>query len=512
MLLLALMIALLSAYMVYWGTQKNGFHVDEMYSLMDIRGGGINRPHYEEEFFNKWYVASELESTIGVTEENAFSYDINRPMSPFFNLLHTAYSFYPGLFSIWPSMVLNIIMYIGSLIMIYKLSSFFIDNKYLALLPGLLWGVSSAAINLVVFIRMYAMLTFFCILLTYTLFIAIKNDFGKWWQILAIFAISLAGALTHQYFLVYAFFVTVLVCIYLLCYKKIKQLLKFSLPMLAAVIGYQLFLQKSITSILSGGRGSQAVNSLIAGNATFVSKVDQYLDILSQSVFGGVSIGVVLALAVILMVIIGVAYTRNGVKIFSLMISQKTVLWMIMCGTCLLFLLMIARIAPYRTFRYISCITPFLIILLISLLVSAFKAIGFKSTIIVFTLISIPYTVLLTDNIYDDVIFREGNKVDETLSRYYHLPAVVISQKAWHTAGDYWRFFNFTNEIFFTTSDETDMEIIGDREYKEGLVLVFPGSGREAEGLTVNDVLAASDLNNATFLVQLAYHEVFYLE
>jgi len=282
--------------------------------------------------------------------------------------------------------------------------------------------------------------------------------------------------------------------------------------MLVVVIGYQIVLQRSIISILSGGRGSQAVKSLLVGNANFVSKVEKYLDIISRSVFGGVSIGIILALAIILMVIIGVAHTRNGVKIFSLMINQKTVLWMILCGSCLLFLLMIARIAPFRTLRYISCITPFLIILFISLLANAFKNIGFKSTVVVFTLVSIPYTVFLMSNIYDEYIIRDGNKVDETLSQYYHLPMVVISQRDWHSAGDYWRFFHFTDEIFFTTSDEADLELIGERKYNEGLVLVFPEPGRASEDLTINDVLTASDLNNTTFLVHLAYHEVFYLE
>jgi len=498
--------------MVYWGTQKNGFQIDEMFSLMDMRGSGIKRPYFEEGFFNTWHVASELESTIGVTEENAFSYNLNRSESPYFNLLHTAYSFYPGVFSIWPSMVLNIIMYIGSLIVIYKLSSFFIDNKYLALLPCMLWGVSSAAINLVVFIRFYAMLTLLSLLLIYLLFKAIKNDFEKWWQLLAIFAISLSGILTHQYFLVYAFFVAALVCIYLLCYRKIKQFLKFSLPMLIAVIGYQVVLQSSITSILTGGRGAEAVENLTIDNANFLSNVERYLEVISQSVFGGISIGVILALAVILMSIIGVAYTRGGVKILSLMINQKTVLWMIMCGSCLLYLLTIARIAPYQTLRYISCITPFFIIILISLLVSALKAIGFKSKGIVFIMLSVPYTLLLTGNIYDVVIYRNGNKADETLSQYYHLPTVVISQRELDPAGNYWRFFNFKNEIFFTMSDEADLESIGEREYNKGLVLLFPGPGKRPEDLTIDDVLASTDLINATFLVRLPNHEVFYLE
>lgn len=72
-ILLACIILAISAYMVYWGTQKEAFHMDEMFSVMDIRGKGIDRPYKEDGFYDIWHTSSDLESTIRVAADNAFT-------------------------------------------------------------------------------------------------------------------------------------------------------------------------------------------------------------------------------------------------------------------------------------------------------------------------------------------------------------------------------------------------------------------------------------------------------
>ena len=176
--LLVVLLILSALYMLYWGTQKRGFHVDEMYSLMDMSGNVPRRARDTVDFYNTWHDASGLYRAVSVSRDNAFSYNVKN--NAFFILLHTAYSFYPDVFSIWPAIILNIVFYIGTLIVLYMLTLILIDNKYLALLPCLLWGISNAAIEVVVNIRMYTMLVFFSTLITYLIFITINQNHRKW--------------------------------------------------------------------------------------------------------------------------------------------------------------------------------------------------------------------------------------------------------------------------------------------------------------------------------------------
>jgi len=515
LLFISIIIAL-SAYMVYWGTQKNGFHIDEMYSLMDVRGGGLNRPHYTQGFYDTWFDASELESTIVVTEENAFTYSIRRPRHPFFILLHTAYSFYPGVFSVWPSVVMNIILFIAALIVLYKLSLLFIDNKHLALLPPLVWGVSSAAINLVVFIRHYMLFTLLCLSLTYIVFIATKSSFSKWWHIASILLISFLGILTHQYFLVYAFFLSAFTCVYLLITKQFKPFIKFTVPMIVAISLYQFIAGGYFARLYAAtGRLGDALEILRHGDGRFLHRINRHLEIVSETVFGNISSFLVVLLLLVLVATVYFFKMKNEVKLRDFFKEPNVGLWLIMVGSCLFYFLMIAKIAPFHTippyldFRYISNITPFIMLLLISLLVNSFKTLGLKSNLILFALISIPLTVLLTANIKDYYLYRNDSNIDEALSHHYHLPVVHISDDVWRTASSYWHFFEFENQILFATIQELDMDIILQNPFEDGLLLVAPLPRDNALIPMLKDKL---DLYNYTFVTYLQRHVVYILE
>jgi len=98
------------------------------------------------------------------------------------------------------------------------------------------------------------------------------------------------------------------------------------------------------------------------------------------------------------------------------------------------------------------------------------------------------------------------------LIQYYEAPVVVISQRGWHVEYIYWQFFEFKNDILFATSDCVDLEQIGNKSFDGGLILLFPNAERTPENLTLEDIIAVSGLNNATQLLQLDVHDVYYLE
>ena len=87
----------------------------------------------------------------------------------------------------------------------------------------MLFGLSPGFLSAVTFIRMYVMLSMWCFLV---LFIAMKairdNEFTFKKVFVPIALVTMAGFLTHYYYMVLAFFVTAYVCIYLVIKKDTR--------------------------------------------------------------------------------------------------------------------------------------------------------------------------------------------------------------------------------------------------------------------------------------------------
>ena len=130
----------------------------------------------------------------------------------------------------------------------------------------------------------------------------------------------------------------------------------------------------------------------------------------------------------------------------------------------------------------------------------------------VFMMISIPCLALQLTNMNVSYLYTDHSEHREVLIQYYEAPVVVISQRGWHVEYIYWQFFEFKNDILFATSDCVDLEQIGNKSFDGGLILLFPNAERTPENLTLEDIIAVSGLNNATQLLQLDVHDVYYLE
>ncbi|MCL2080445.1 MAG: hypothetical protein FWH17_11595 [Oscillospiraceae bacterium] len=530
-LIQAVIILLLCGYMVYWGTQKEGYHIDEMYSLMLIRGDGIDRPYNYDVFYNTWYTADDLKGSIGVIPEYAFS-GVFESSNPYWHLLHTAYSFTPGEHSIWPSVALNLIFYIGSLTVIYALSLIFIKNSYLAMLPGLLWGLSGAAVNLVVFIRFYMFKTFICLLLVYLVYTLIQKRVTGWRYLLVIpiAILSYLGAFTHQYFLVFALSLSLGAGIYLIMRRRYKVLLIFAGAMSAAILwGYGALPQVSgyIDSVAAGNvggssdRGPEAIFNFVSGNSDFIGSLRAFSAILGgalfgNAVFGEVGLFLILALSAIAITLICIKHTGAGLKISDAFRKKETSLWVLTAFICLFYFLMIARIAPDPEYRYISCITPFAAVLFVSLLVKGLEAVGISKAAVVFSLIFASFCVLPAGNI-PSFHLRPGNSVGyyedyDELYAYYHLPVIYVSHQIRDVSACYSQLFNVESEIMFMTTENIDTDFIGNFPYEYGLVLMLqPGGDDEKTDDMAQTILKAAGLREYTYITDFGRHAMYVL-
>ena len=245
---------------IYFCIQKSGFHADEYYSYYSTElTKGLNVPEngwmQHDDYYDEFRVLKGEGFRYGLVKQIQ-SWDVHPPM--YYWVLHTVCSMFPGTFTKWTGLGINLIFHGISLWLIMYLTQLLlmaIDNRgstgskqeicgddsksdnssivaigkkkdgdngsgsticnsvrgYLPVIDMAVWGLSPESISEVVFIRMYAMLTMLILL---TLIFHVKqmmrpqtdrlpiNEF-----VIPVAALTYVGFMTHYYYVVFLFFI-----------------------------------------------------------------------------------------------------------------------------------------------------------------------------------------------------------------------------------------------------------------------------------------------------------------
>ncbi len=245
-------------------SKKERYYVDEIwsYSLSNstdmpffywfVKGigppGGVSRQEDYNIFkgvefysyFDHWHDGSFYHNYLTVQNDERFDYgtvfynqvcDVHPPL--YYCILHTICSFTPDVFSKWQGLVPNIIFYTVTLIFLYFLAMELTGSKKTALLSMVFWGFSGGAVSCTSFIRMYCLLTMLSVMAAYFYIRFYKTLKTRY--VVGISLTVLAGLLTQYMFYLFAFFLTLIFCIYLLFKKKFKEFFGLGLSVLASV-------------------------------------------------------------------------------------------------------------------------------------------------------------------------------------------------------------------------------------------------------------------------------------
>ncbi len=249
-LLLFLIIAAQLGYITYvFAFEKEGFHNDEgasyqfanadferwIFATDDGRG---SKNH------NQWLDSGIIRDFITVQDGMEFRYDavaynmwkdMNPPLHSM--LLHTVCSFFPETFSWWYAYAINAFAFAAAMIAYYFLIKELAYSGTIALLACACYGFTPAALYTFIFLRGYAMLTVFAILLLWLHCRMYRLRFQKVYPHLAgLFAVMLLGSLTHYTFLMLGFCFTLVFAVYLLCRKQWMMMLMYGESMALSVV------------------------------------------------------------------------------------------------------------------------------------------------------------------------------------------------------------------------------------------------------------------------------------
>ena len=311
---------------------------------------------------------------VTVDEKDDFDYlsvyfnvkDDNHPPLHFM-LLHTMSSIFRG--SIQPMMgcFINLCFVLGTMILLMKIAGICMklmgcgdQGRITGVGAAMLYGLSAGALSTTLLIRMYAMLTFFCVLLlyvhlkklySYRLCIDQKDAQGFESKNKGLIAVTVLGFLTQYFFLFYCFALALVTFVILLREKRMKELGKYVISMIiAAVIGLICF-PFAIGDVFSSGRGEEALGNLKSGFGDLFMRVSAFLEILGRAE------GMICIFALLMICF--------GWGILSLRKEKRQKgLWAILIIPVIAYFLLAAKLSPFLVDRYVMPIFPMVILLI----------------------------------------------------------------------------------------------------------------------------------------------------
>lgn len=408
-------IILAIAGILFFGVQKKGYHVDEMFSyglansqylpflqfgesdyamkeFMEEYGAGSNvvelvqniakdirlvREGQKDVILEHWYQAkanqAEMTRSTWVTgeyyqnyltasDENRFHYvsvyynqraDVHPPL--FYLMLHTVSSFFPGVFSKWFGIGLNIGYLLITLWAMRVLTEQLFHSSYLARLITLLYVCSSGYVTTGLYIRMYALLTMW-VMIVCLLHVKLYDgdfDLNKKGNVKLGLAV-LGGYLTHYYFVIYMLMVAMVMVVLLLCHKRYRECIRYCLTMVVTGCVGLVIWPFSLSHVFRGYRGTASLETLSKGQFTWEKFLTMKAKIVYYMLGRQAWILDVVLLFGIIALILAIKHKTNARRMLELGIFMYL--------PSVVYFLAVAQIVPTCEERYIMCLFPFAMI------------------------------------------------------------------------------------------------------------------------------------------------------
>lgn len=350
--------------------------------------GGSKLLSYQADVYEEpvWIDNETFEDYITVGKEDGFSYlsvyfnvkDDNHPPLHFM-ILHTVSSLFRGEVTPLMGCIINLLCVLGIMVLMMLLGRQLMTicgleewGRLAGILSAALYGLSVGAVSTTLLIRMYAMVTFFCVaalvlhvrkLYSYLLG---GSDFTEKNKLLIV--VTVLGFWTQYFFLFYCLILAAVTVVILWRQKRRKGLFCYIRSMvIAAVIGIAVF-PFSIADVFASGRGVEALENLSAGLSGYGNRILAFGEILFRE------IGWILLLVPVVIVAAVVMWVRNRRQQQRNGAGLWWVLWIPPMG----YFLLASRMSPYLVDRYVMPLFPLVIVAAVAMVCKAIGTFGRK--------------------------------------------------------------------------------------------------------------------------------------
>lgn len=364
-------ILVITSVMCIYQTKKEGFHEDEVYSFASAVNPtdglmvAYDTENITEESKPEWKTRESVKDYMTLKKENYLNLKSiytnqkkdNHP--PFFYLLvHFSSVLFNGNFSKYPIFLINIVVFILSCIIIIKMLKI-LKKEYLSIGVIILYGLSMGTISMVLYQRMYMVLTMFMLLyLYYNIKIYINNFEIDKKTYVKLGIITVLGFLTQYFFAIFAVFVFILMTIEMLREKKYKIFINYLIfHIVYAIIGVLTFIP-CLRHLFYTDRGISNLK-----NGLYLEHLSTYIKHLLY--FFTIKDNLILDISILVAIAIGVLY--------SIIKKRNRFIILITLIPSLMFFLITVKMTSYQEIRYIMPIIPFLCIMFFAILDSVIQ-------------------------------------------------------------------------------------------------------------------------------------------
>ncbi len=368
--------------MIYYGNHKEYLYNDEVLSYT-----AANNPTglFFEFQPNTWYQGYDFVKPLTVQAGHRFDYvmvwanqasDTHPPL--YHTLLHTICSFFPGIFSKWFALSINIVSLLIIEIIVYKIAVLvFKKNKWLPFISVMAYICSIAVITQMMFLRMYMVQQIFTSLALFLHIKYINEKIKNKSFFISLFFTTVLGVLTQYYYLLFAFFLALYFCVYLLFKRHMKEVFIYTLTMLGGAATVLLVFPATLKHLFGGEVGATVVDNILSMNIIKERLLTIYVE-LNKEVFG--SNFKLFLFIIVCFVIVKIVKKQLCINDSDILIGGLFLL------VALSYYVVVSIITPYLCDRYFAPIFLVLILLLVGILYLIFKNV-FRSDIVMYLIL-----------------------------------------------------------------------------------------------------------------------------
>jgi len=413
--------------------------------------------------FGEWFPADYYNDYLTTTGSTRFEYgsvvsnqinDVHPPV--YYILFHTVSSLFPNVFTKWIGISINIVIHLLTCLVLYKLTKYMTDNKWISLITVLFWGVSIGAISSVMFIRMYSLVTLFQVILVYFAIKFIDSKKYIKYSLLTILTIILGG-LTHYYFFLFACFVTITLFIILLFKKEFIKALIYPVSALFSVILSFIIFPAMYDHVLNTNRGTEVLENSASGfNLDNLSIFQNYI---YEQLFGNLNfvlIGIIIVL-LIASITKRILSKKNTIKITK---NNAIINFIIVSLPTLIYILVVQQVSHYKVARYIFSVYPFVVLTIILFMWYCLSFINPKNSKINIGIISFFSVLFLAVGLINNepsYLSRENREIQETIKNTDNEVAILLTDQSWRISSQVNELRHFEDVYPIRLSDVTDV-------------------------------------------------------
>lgn len=240
----------------YWGTQKENLYWDEFYTLERAHYISDSTPgdHWidddPEYKIGEWLPVSMIQDTLVVTREesilnDSFFSSLRKMLKSYnYSVLLNLFSVLisPGKISIWPSIILNIILFVINQLVLFTLCMRGFTDSIQALFATAFYGFTSMCVSMATYVRFYMFATLLTTLFTYFVYLYyLTKDSERRKRIIYLTLAALTiyiGYGNAQYVIIYAGFLALVLSLFIFFIQGWKRFLYFAIPVFGGGLVY----------------------------------------------------------------------------------------------------------------------------------------------------------------------------------------------------------------------------------------------------------------------------------